>query len=407
MLRRLILVSLMMSAILSVSTQEAVGMQTATDTMQKDLAISLITCYPGPEVYELYGHSAVRVKTENLDIIYNYGVFNYSDPNFVCRFVKGETDYMAAMQYFEDFLYQYKKRGSKVVEQRLNLSDDEAKQLWHILQTDALPQNRVYRYNYVKNNCATKILDCIDRIDSLNALYPDTIRFGSFRKEMRHYGKNYDWYQYGIDLALGKGIDYELDAREEMFVPLIMMEQMKNATRSNNSKLIKSTEVLYEGEGDAILSATPFLLSPLFVSWLMLVLMLVVVYFGIKHKRLFKGVYALWFSICGIAGCLLSFLVFFSEHEATSPNVLIWWLNPICLIVPLMIWFDKGRKILMVYMLLEGCFLIGILIGTIFGEQSLNSAVYPQIITTIILAIGYIITMNRKSRCVEIELKKA
>ena len=405
MLKRLIWVCLLLSAILGVSAQEAIGTMTASDTLSQKVEISLITCYPGPEVYELYGHSAVRVKTPAVDIAYNYGMFNYSAPNFVYRFVKGETDYMAVAQRFEDFMHQYECRGSKVVEQKFNLTEEEAVKLWNVLQNDVLPQNRVYRYNYVKNNCATKILDCLDKVEGIDATYPDTVRFGTFRNEMRYYGRDYDWYQYGIDLALGKGIDYALTGKEEMFVPVIMLEQMKNATRSNGKKLIESTEVLYEGRGDATLPATPFLLSPVFVSWVALVAVLLLVCLGIKKQRMFKGMHALWFAVCGVAGCLMAFLVFVSEHEATSPNVLIWWLNPICLIVPILVWSERGRKILAAYMLLESCLLAGLLIGTIFGEQSLNEAVYPQIIATIVLAVGYVVTINRQNHCIEVKIK--
>lgn len=405
MLKRIIWVCLLLSAILGVSAQDTVGTQASSDTLSQRLEISLITCYPGPEVYELYGHSAVRVKTPTVDIAYNYGVFNYSAPNFVYRFVKGETDYMAVAQLFDDFMRQYVWRGSKVVEQKFNLTEEEAVEFWRVLQNDVLPQNCVYRYNYVKNNCATKILDCLDKVEGVGAIYPDTVRFGTFRNEMRYYGRNYDWYQYGIDLALGKGIDYALTGREEMFVPVIMLEQMKTASRSNGEKLIKSTEVLYEGQGDATLSATPFLLSPLFVSWVAFVGVLLFVYFGIRHKRLFKGVYAMWFAVCGAAGCLIAFLVFVSEHEATSPNMLIWWLNPINLVVPVLIWFEYGRKILSIYMLLDVCFLVGLLIGSIYGEQSINAAVYPQMAATIVLAVGYLVIKNRQNRHVKVKNK--
>ena len=57
--------------------------------------VSVLTCAPGNEIYAVFGHTALRY--ENLsrgeDWVYNYGMFSFRTPNFVMRFVKGETDY--------------------------------------------------------------------------------------------------------------------------------------------------------------------------------------------------------------------------------------------------------------------------------------------------------------------------
>ena len=39
------------------------------------VSVSLITCYPGPEIYKLYGHTALRVRYGERDVMFNYGVF--------------------------------------------------------------------------------------------------------------------------------------------------------------------------------------------------------------------------------------------------------------------------------------------------------------------------------------------
>ena len=81
--------------------------ETLTDVKSDSLTVSLITCYPGPEIFELYGHEAIRVRGEGMDSVWNYGVFNFREPNFVYRFVKGETDYICAGYPFEWFLPEY------------------------------------------------------------------------------------------------------------------------------------------------------------------------------------------------------------------------------------------------------------------------------------------------------------
>ena len=98
-------------------------------SQESSITVSLITCYPGPEVYELYGHTAIRIVDGNTDIAYNFGMFSFNKPNFIYRFVKGETDYALGQYPFSYFLPDYIARGSKVVEQILDLSPEQAKSL--------------------------------------------------------------------------------------------------------------------------------------------------------------------------------------------------------------------------------------------------------------------------------------
>ena len=222
-------------------------------TQRRDsIIVSLITCWPGPEVYELCGHEAVRVrgiKPEGsvIDSVWNYGTFDFAQPNFIYRFVKGKTDYMLTSYPFAFFLPEYAAQGRRMVEQDLNLTRDEAWRLLGMLRTEARPENRTYRYNYVKDNCATRIVDRIDQAVGQPVIYPDSVLYGTFRNEMRAYHRNYPWYQFGIDLALGPGIDYPLRGREEMFVPLEMMRKADRAHMADGRPLVAETRILVEG----------------------------------------------------------------------------------------------------------------------------------------------------------------
>ncbi|MDE6400175.1 MAG: DUF4105 domain-containing protein, partial [Muribaculaceae bacterium] len=228
------------------------------------LTVSLITCFPGPQIFELYGHEAIRVRGLGRDSVWNYGIFDFREPNFIYRFVKGETNYIGAGYPFAWFLPEYQERGSRVVEQDLNLSQPEAQRLLSLLQTSILPENRRYRYNYVKNNCATRIYQMIDSVVTSQVIYPDSVVFGTFRNEMRAYNRNYPWYQFGIDLALGSGIDYPLNAREEMFVPVEMMRMADGARLADGRPLVRTTRIINEGNGDVTLGPTPWYATPLF-----------------------------------------------------------------------------------------------------------------------------------------------
>ena len=137
------------------------------EEIRKDsIIVSLITCSPGSEIYELCGHEAVRVRGilhgQPVDSIWNYGVFDFTEPNFIYRFVKGETDYRLAGYPFYWFLPEYQEAGRTVTEQDLNLSQTEASRFLNILREEAKPENCKYRYNYVKDNCATRIVWRLD-----------------------------------------------------------------------------------------------------------------------------------------------------------------------------------------------------------------------------------------------------
>ena len=193
---------------------------TAKAQSDRQLRVSLITCFPGQEVFELYGHTAIRITDGQSDMVYNFGLFSFNKPNFIYRFVKGETDYAVGSYPMIYFLPEYIERNSKVVEQILNLSNSQAKALQARLDSLCLPENREYRYNYVLNNCATRPRDLIkETIGGINFPTPADTTL-TFRDIMRRYSPNYPWYQFGIDLALGSGIDRIVTAREQMFAPV-------------------------------------------------------------------------------------------------------------------------------------------------------------------------------------------
>jgi len=314
------------------------------------------------------------------------------------RFVKGETDYLCAGYPFEWFMPEYVSRGSRVVEQDLNLTPEEAHRLLALLQTEALPQNRRYRYNYVKDNCATRILDRIDdAYDDVRVIYPDSVTYGTFRNEMRAYNRNYPWYQFGIDLALGSGIDYGVTGREEMFVPVEMMQRAGAARLSDGRRLVKATRVLNEGDGDVTLGPTPFWLSPLAVAWILFVLTIVFAAYSLKTNRIIKWVYSLWFTLLGLTGTLTAFLVFISSHEATSPNMLLIWLNPLQLVIGLCVWWRTLRPAAVAMAYCDIVALICMLLVWPFMQQSGNPAIFPLIGITLILSATYAIIIHKDS----------
>ena len=313
------------------------------------IIVSLVTCWPGAEVYELCGHEAIRVRGtaggHPIDSVWNYGMFDFREPNFVYRFVKGETDYMLGAYPFAWFPSEYVDGGREMLEQDLNLSQSEAMRFLGMLREEARPENRKYRYNYVRDNCATRVVERLDSAADVRIIYPDKMKFGTFRREMRAYHRDYPWYQFGIDLALGSGIDIPIGGREEMFVPVEMAEKVAGARFEDGRPLVSASRVLNHGREDATLPPTPWYLTPLAVAGVVFIISLLLSLWMWRKKRILKPVYTVWYGICGMAGCLVAFLVLVSEHEATSPNILILWLNPLQLIFAASVWSRRLRYV--------------------------------------------------------------
>lgn len=359
------------------------------------LDVSLITCFPGPEIYELCGHSALRIRTADSDSVWNYGLFNFNEPNFVARFVKGETDYMMGGYPFEWFLPEYERRGSRVVEQHLNLTPEEARTLRAMLQSEQLRDHGRYRYNYVRDNCATRIITRLDQAADTEIVYPDSLRYTTFRNEMRAYHANYPWYQLGIDVALGGGLDRPLERRQDMFVPVELMRKAAGAHFPDGRPLVSHETVLNEGRADAVLPPTRFWWTPLFWSVALLAASLLIAGIDLMRGRLSRWFYALFFLLLGTAGCVVAFLVFASEHEATSPNALLLWLNPLQLLVPLLIWSRRTRPVVTAWMIASGAVLLALLCAWPFQTQSTNPALFPLMGATLILSATYAIISLR------------
>lgn len=369
---------------------------------QDSVIVSLVTCWPGAEVYELCGHEAVRVRGiapegHAIDSVWNYGTFDFNQPNFVYRYVKGETDYSLSSYPFAWFLPEYYSNGRRVEEQDLALSREEADRLLGLLRQEALPENRVYRYNYVKDNCATRILERIDQTAGSPVVYPDSVLYGTFRREMRAYHRDYPWYQFGIDLALGSGIDYSLRGREEMFVPIEMHRKAAEAHFSDGRPLVAETRTLNEGVADATLGPTPWYLTPLFVCWLWFAIMVLSTWLMWRRGKVWRWLYSFWFCLTGLTGCLIAFLIFISEHEATSPNLLFLWLNPLQLVIGIGVWFKSWRPAVIAMAVCNVVLIAIMLIVWPWQAQSANPAFFPLIGSSLLLSAYYAINARKIS----------
>jgi hypothetical protein len=396
MLRRLSLsLTLIIASIIIALAQPATEStrQTTIEPNQhssEKLRVSVITCYPGEEVYELYGHSAIRIMSERFDSVWNYGMFDFREPNFVGRFVKGDLQYAVGGYPFAWFLPEYQATNRHVVEQELNLTDQEATNLRKALQINALPQNRKYPYDYVHNNCATRIWDKVHDNLTSPVTYPQKSSYPTFRSAMRAYHSHYPWYSLGIDVALGYPIDTLINGDDELFLPEKLMQRLANTTRSDGMPLVRNTVVLNQGAEDATLPPTPWWQGPCFWAWIVAVVAVIYAALSQRYRRCFRIFEAIYFFIIGLAGLVVAYLVLISSHAAASPNLLLAWLNPLAWIVPICIWSAKTRMLAVAYLAANVIAIIFVSIVWPFQEQCGNAAFIPLLVADAALAANYV-----------------
>src|SRR5690554_241502 len=172
--------------------------------------VSLFTSSPWHgAVYALFGHTAIRVQDDSVgvDVVYNYGYFDSSQPDFMYNFIRGKTDYVLGVTTFDEFMFEYGFKGQQVYEQTLNLTLHEKQQLFNALYINSLPENMRYRYNYFYDNCATRPRDMIEEYINGTIVYQPTSKTQSFRDLLHECTVEHKWTKFGIDLMVGSHSD--------------------------------------------------------------------------------------------------------------------------------------------------------------------------------------------------------
>ena len=316
------------------------------EQQEDSVRVSLVTFYPGSEPHNIWGHSEIRVQQGPVDLYFNYGVFDFQAPAFMWRFMLGETDYLC-MPVPRAYATMGME-GRRMVEQELNLPQDRAIAVRNFLWYNAQPENRTYRYKFLSDNCSTRPRDIIEMAAGEGLQYPamgDTTV--TYRDILAHYCRNYAWEKFGIDLVLGWDVDTVLDQRATMFIPMILMDAIDRATIKTDSvtmPLVKATTVPVDAStAGKVKPPTPWYISPMAVALLVLLLTLLVSSRDWRRRDVSRWFDTMLFTTGGLAGCLLFFLIFFSTHEATSPNINVAWLHPLLLLLAVLPWFKKTR----------------------------------------------------------------
>ena len=360
--------------------------------------ISLLTCAPGTEIYALFGHSAIRYENPSAkqDWVFNYGMFSFKEPNFVMRFLKGETDYQLGVIPYRYFEAEYAMRGSSVYQQVLNLTDAEKVKLIQLLEENYKPANRVYRYNYFYDNCTTRARDKIEESIDGKVIYPEDDKGVTFRDIIREFTAGSAWNGFGIDLCLGAEADNRAGVRGQMFSPFYMKALANQAMIHRADTivpLIKEEFLVVDVEREEEAS---FPLSPMVCALILLAITCWVVGRGIRHGRIAWIWDAILFGFQGVGGIIIGFLFFFSIHPTVGSNWMVVMFNPIPLFyLPWMIYKAiKGRKD--AYHWINAICLTSFMIIMPFLHQKFNPTVLPLALSLWLTSLGHLYIYKKR-----------
>lgn len=285
--------------------------------------ISIITSGPGDHLYEKFGHTAVRVKDPmlNLDLLYNYGIFDFNDPNFYSNFVKGFMKYKLARYPFHHALKSAQQDERWVKQQVLNLTQDQKNAYFKFLENNALPKNANYFYDPFFDNCATRPKDILKDIlkDKLTFDTSTLQESKSLRDLMNEKINPNTWGSFGINIALGSKLDKIATVEEYMYLPEYLFSILeKSKVNKNNSEVnvVRNTKTLIDYNTKLAKADT---ISPFLIFSILFIIISLVTFFDYKKGKRTKIVdFSLFFST-GITGILIVYLWFFTNHS-TAPN---------------------------------------------------------------------------------------
>lgn len=319
----------MQTKILAIALFLSIGAMGSPIQLSDKSDFYIVTCGPyQQELYSAFGHSAIMLydPVHRLNPVYNYGVFDFDQPNFYLNFARGKNNFKLAVQDYPSFRDFYIYFNRYVHLQRLNLNLEQRQKLYEYLEWNALPENCTYAYDYFYDNCATRIRDAMKHV------FGDEIQFSStfitkaytIRELTDLYLGNQPWGDLGIDICLGLPMDKKAAPEEYMFLPEYV-EKFFNHTTLGGQPLVIERIKNFDPMPQ---NPSPSIFQPWTVFGLLLLLTLALSYRDWKRKKITVWFDVVLFETTGLVGILLVLLWTVTDHRAAANNFNLLWAFP-------------------------------------------------------------------------------
>jgi len=299
-----------------------------TPILSENARVSVLTCGTGNESYSLFGHTAIRISDPNqfIDLVYNYGAFDFNTPNFVAKFTKGDLQYFAVAHPYTDFINEYTYERRSVYEQELNIPDTLKQKLFDNLNTSLASGESHYTYKFIDKNCTSMVVDIINKTLSTTAIVKNSDTDITYRTILYPYFDGHFYEKLGTSIIFGKKVD---QLGTQIFLPFELNKSLKTV-QFNNHLLAKENKTLLE------YNETPP--SSWWNNFYTYGLLLGFILF--MNRKIINQIY---FLLMGMLGLFFLFVGFYSSHHELAYNYNVLLFNP-ALLALLYFYYKDNKK---------------------------------------------------------------
>src|SRR4051812_31433154 len=353
----------------------------AQDSSGCHMRISLLTCAPGQELYSTFGHTAIRItdSVTRTDIVYNYGTFDFDDPNFYMKFIRGKLDYFLSADHFPEFMYEYEETQRSVAEQVLNLNCTQKQQIIQALATNMQGTNRMYKYDFIYDNCTSRVRDLIFGSLPGSGITKQLVPEGTTARNLIHTYLDRGgepWSKLGIDILLGAKLDRPLDNKVAMFLPDYLLKGVDSAVINKTQPLNEQKRMLLDVPSPVAASwnYTPLALFTIICG------LLAVLYLspGKRAQSISRFMDSFLLYLTGILGILLVFMWWGTDHKMTKGNLNLLWALPTNVIAAFFLW--RNPQWLRSYFYVAFAINAFLLAAWFWLPQEINIAIAPMVL---------------------------
>jgi hypothetical protein len=340
------------------------SIQVSAIALSDSARISLLTCSPGQELYSCFGHSGIRVTDyrQGFDLVFNYGTFDFDQPGFYVNFLKGHMIYMLGVDRFDDFRTEYIDEQRNIYEQELHLTNDEMARVFDFLANNAREENRNYRYDFLFDNCSTRIRDVFTKnVQGIQFDYSSFTEKKSFRDLINDYSETAPWSQFGMNLLIGLPVDRQASPAQMCFLPDYLSRAFAHAT-INGKPLCAPTALILDVRKAQTAPTLDQRISPVRVFGVLFVLIALLTFIEFSKSKHFYWIDYILFFIAGLLG-LLFLALGFTEHTTTQWNFNLVWALPTHLVMVFALAFGKNKQWVLRYFLFSAAIAAIMVIG--------------------------------------------
>ncbi|GHV64675.1 hypothetical protein AGMMS49587_17520 [Spirochaetia bacterium] len=253
----------------------------------------------------------------------------------------GRLLYMCVASPAERAYQEYRRTNRDITLYTLDLSPAKREDIWRFVETNVLPENREYRYHHFKTNCASPIIDIIDR--AAGGQFKEKYGEAPGRFTLRQHVRRHTWFapfsDWLLNFLMGQDIDTPITVWEEMFLPGEVGARIADFKyiddRGVERKLVSNVESLNRAVNRPVVLDVPRR------QWdreLVLGLCIAAFFIGLnilrrKCRRIGEPLFGIAQAALGLffgaAGTVLFFMTFFTNHDYTWHNSNVLFINPL------------------------------------------------------------------------------